>query len=161
MIVYDIFPQGESGYWSDLTRSFVVGRAERKARRIFETVLEAQEASLNFLREGVSGEDAMDRACKVVEKRGYRTVREIFAGKAEVVDSGFIHSLGHGVGLTIGERPYLTFLSKDRLRRGQVVTVEPGIYLPGYGGVRIEDTVVITRSGVNVLGNVEKELELT
>jgi len=78
----------------------------------------------------------MDRACRVIEQRGYRTVREIFQGKAKGIPSGFTHSLGHGVGLTIGERPYLTFLSKDPLRKSQVVTVEPGVYLPRYGGVR-------------------------
>lgn len=161
LIIFDIFPQAESGYWSDITRTFVVGRADRKTRRMFATVRESQESSLDFLQEGVSGEDAMDQACKVIEKGGYRTVREIFAGKAKGVTSGFIHSLGHGVGLTIGERPYLTFLSKDPLRHNGVVTVEPGIYLPGFGGVRIEDTVVITRTGVTVLGKVEKELELS
>jgi Xaa-Pro aminopeptidase len=161
LVVFDIFPQAESGYWFDLTRSFVVGRADRKARHLFETVSEAQNVSVDFLREGVSGEEAMYKACRVIERRGYRTVREIFQGKAKGITSGFTHSLGHGVGLTIGERPYLTFLSKDPLRKSQVVTVEPGVYLPRYGGVRIEDTVVITSRGVSYLAKVEKELELT
>lgn len=160
LVVFDIFPQAESGYWFDLTRSFVVGRADRKARHLFETVSDAQNASLDFLREGVSGDEAMDRACRVIEQRGYRTVREIFQGNAKGIPSGFTHSLGHGVGLTIGERPYLTFLSKDPLRKSQVVTVEPGVYLPRYGGVRIEDTVIITSRGVSYLAKVEKELEL-
>ena len=161
LIVFDIFPQAESGYWFDLTRSFVVGRADSKARRMFDTVYDAQTASLDFLREGVSGEEAMYKACRVIEKGGYRTVREIFEGKSKSVTSGFTHSLGHGVGLTIGERPYLTFLSKDLLRNGQVVTVEPGVYLPRYGGLRIEDTVVIKPRRITSLANVEKELELT
>lgn len=160
-IVFDIFPQAESGYWSDLTRSFIIGRADAKAKRLYEAVLDAQSASLAFLREGVTGDEAMSRACDVVEQHGYRTVREVFNGKAKAIPSGFSHSLGHGVGLTIGERPYLTFLSNDRLRSGQVVTVEPGIYLPKYGGVRIEDTVVITPRGIDNLASVEKELELT
>lgn len=160
LIVFDIFPQAESGYWFDLTRSFMIGRADSRARRMFETVYDAQTASLDFLREGVSGEEAMYRACRVIERGGYRTVREIFEGKSKSVTSGFTHSLGHGVGLTIGERPYLTFLSKDLLRNGQVVTVEPGVYLPRYGGVRIEDTVVITPRRITNLANVEKELEL-
>jgi Xaa-Pro aminopeptidase len=86
---------------------------------------------------------------------------QIFQGNAKGIHSGFTHSLGHGVGLTIGERPYLTFLSKDPLRKSEVVTVEPGVYLPRYGGVRIEDTVVITSRGVSYLAKVEKELELT
>jgi Xaa-Pro aminopeptidase len=161
LIVFDIFPQSESGYWFDLTRSFVIGRANTKARRIYEAVEEAQSVSLHFLRPGVTGEAAMGKACDAIERRGFRTVREIFEGKTKRIGSGFTHSLGHGVGLTIGERPYLSFQSRDPLRVAQVVTVEPGIYLPNYGGVRIEDTVAITSRGVEQLGRVEKELELT
>ncbi len=159
-IVFDIFPQAETGYWFDLTRTFVVGRADAKAKRLFETVYEAQRASLDLLRGGVTGEDAMVTACNVIERAGYHTVREIYEGKAKRLPSGFNHSLGHGVGLTIGERPYLGFLSKDPLKSGQVVTVEPGVYMPKYGGVRIEDTVAITPSGVETLANVEKVLEI-
>jgi Xaa-Pro aminopeptidase len=161
LIVFDIFPQSETGYWFDLTRSFVIGRADAKAKRLFETVSEAQNRSLDFLREGVTGEEAMLRACRVIEHAGYRTVREVFEGRSKSVSSGFSHSLGHGVGLTIGERPYLSFLSRDPLKSGQVVTVEPGIYLPRYGGVRIEDTVVITPRGIGNFTSIDKELELT
>ena len=161
LIVFDIFPQARTGYWFDLTRSFVIGRADSKAKRLFESVGEAQNASLDLLREGVTGEAAMLEACHVIERNGYRTVREIFEGRCKRIDSGFFHSLGHGVGLTIGERPYLSFLSKDPLKRDQVVTVEPGIYLPKYGGVRIEDTVRITSRGVDNLTSIDKELEVT
>ena len=139
----------------------MIGRADAKAKRLFESVSEAQNAGLDLLREGVTGEAAMLEACRVIERYGYRTVREIFEGKSKSIGSGFTHSLGHGVGLTIGERPYLSFLSKDPLKRGQVVTVEPGVYLPRYGGVRIEDTVVITSKGVDNLASIDKELELT
>lgn len=161
LIVFDIFPQAGTGYWFDLTRSFVIGRADAKAKRLFETVGEAQNASLDLLKEGVTGEDAMLKACQAIEHAGYRTVREVFEGRSKSISSGFNHSLGHGVGLTIGERPYLSFLSKDPLKRGEIVTVEPGIYLPRYGGVRIEDTVVITSRGIDNLASVDKELELT
>lgn len=160
LIVFDIFPQAESGYWCDLTRTFVVGRADAKSRRLYDTVFEAQSECLGMLRQGTTGEEAMLKACEVIERRGYRTIREIFQGKAKSIPSGFNHSLGHGVGLTIGERPYLGFLSKEPLKKRQVVTVEPGIYFPGYGGVRIEDTVAITSRGVDPLAHVEKELEL-
>jgi Xaa-Pro aminopeptidase len=87
-------------------------------------------------------------------------VREVYEGKAKSISSGFNHSLGHGVGLTIGERPNLGLLSKDPLKVGGVVTVEPGVYLPKYGGVRIEDTVKITQKGYENLARVEKELEI-
>jgi hypothetical protein len=160
LIVFDIFPQAGTGYWFDLTRSFVIGRADLKAKRLFETVTEAQNASLDFLKHGVTGESAMLKACQVIEHRGYRTIREVFEGKTRSISSGFNHGLGHGVGLTIGERPYLSFLSKDPLKSRQVVTVEPGIYLPRYGGVRIEDTVLITARGIDDLSSVDKELEL-
>jgi Xaa-Pro aminopeptidase len=160
LIVFDIFPQAESGYWSDLTRTFVLGRASAKAKHIYDAVLDAQTSSLDFVRPGISGDEAMVKACDVIERHGFRTVREVFEGKSNSLASGFNHSLGHGVGLTIGERPYLSFLSKEPLKARQVVTIEPGVYLPGYGGVRIEDTVAITSRGVENLTGVEKEFEI-
>ncbi len=120
----------------------------------------AQHASLDVLRAGVTGEEAMVAACDMVERGGYKTMRQVYEGKVKDLNSGFNHSLGHGVGLTIGERPYLSFLSEDPLRSSHVVTVEPGVYLPGYGGVRIEDTVLITPKGFENLAKVESELEL-
>jgi len=161
LIVFDIFPQAETGYWFDMTRSFVVGRADRKAKRFFEAVYEAQTSSLDYLRPGRTGAEAMSNACDIIEKHGYRTLRDVYQGKLKVLNNGFNHGLGHGVGLTIGERPYLSLLSKEPLKEGQVVTVEPGIYFPGYGGLRIEDTVAIRSRGVDNLASVPKELELT
>ncbi len=127
---------------------------------MFEAVKTAQMASLDFLRAGVTGEAAMEVSCDTIERAGYRTVREIFQGKAKSISEGYIHSLGHGVGLTIGESPYLSLSAKDPLKSGEVVTVEPGVYLPGYGGVRIEDTVAVKSKRVEILAKVEKELEL-
>lgn len=161
LIVFDIFPQAESGYWSDITRTYVIGKASKKDKQLYDTVYEAQHVSLDSIRAGISGEEVMSKACDVIERRGYRTVRDVFLGKTKGISAGFIHSLGHGVGLTIGERPSLNFLSKQPLKSGQIVTVEPGVYLPGYGGVRIEDTVLITKRGVNVLARVDKEFEIT
>jgi Xaa-Pro aminopeptidase len=161
LIVFDIFPQAGSGYWSDLTRTFVLGRADPKARKMYETVHEAQSEALDYLRAGVTGDATMNLACDVIERAGFQTVRRIYEGDKKKVTSGFIHALGHGVGLTIGESPYLSLNSKAALRAGEVVTVEPGVYLPGYGGVRIEDTVLIKAKGIENLAHVEKELELT
>jgi len=160
LIVFDIFPQSESGYWFDLTRTFVVGRADRRSRVLYNAVQAAQDAALNVLREGLPAQSAMSEACDVIEKHGFRTVRDIYNGKAQKISSGFIHSLGHGVGLTIGERPYLSLQSKDSLKTGNVVTVEPGVYIPKFGGVRIEDTVHITAKGCETLSNTRKEFEL-
>ncbi|MGP8070680.1 MAG: M24 family metallopeptidase [Candidatus Bathyarchaeia archaeon] len=161
LMVFDVFPQAPSGYWSDMTRSFVVGRADARARKLFEAVRDAQMASLDYLRVGITGKAAMELSCDIIERAGYRTIREIFQGKTKSLSSGFIHSLGHGVGLTIGESPYLSLASEDSLRSGEIVTVEPGVYLPGYGGVRIEDTVAVRPRGVEILTKVEKELELS
>lgn len=161
LIVFDIFPQAASGYWFDLTRTFVVGKASPKDKQLYDTVHEAQRVCLGSIRAGITGEDVMSKACDVIERRGYRTIREVFQGKAKGISSGFNHSLGHGVGLTIGERPYLSFLSREPLKSRQVVTVEPGVYLPRYGGVRIEDTVSITERGIDSLARVDKEFELT
>ena len=160
LIVFDIFPQSESGYWFDLTRTFVIGSADRRSRAVFDAVQDAQYAALAILREGLSAQSAMSRACDVIERHGYRTVRDIYNRKAEKISSGFIHALGHGVGLTIGERPYLSLQSTDSLKTGNVVTVEPGVYLPKFGGVRIEDTVHITARGCELLSNTRKEFEL-
>jgi Xaa-Pro aminopeptidase len=160
LIVFDIFPQAGSGYWFDLTRSFTIGKADNKTRHIFAAVTEAQEASLEMLQEGLSADKVMSKACDVIERNGFKTIREVYEGKMREVQSGFTHSLGHGVGLTIGERPFLTLQSKDTLKCGQVVTVEPGVYIPRLGGVRIEDTVTITKHGYRNLSNVQKILEL-
>ena len=161
LIVFDIFPQAENGYWSDLTRTFVLGRADARARKMYETVSAAQADALEHLRAGVTGKASMNRACDVIEREGFQSVRQIYSGEKRDVASGFIHSLGHGVGLTIGENPYLSFSGREPLKAGEVVTVEPGVYLPGYGGVRIEDTVVIKPKGIENLAHVEKQLELT
>jgi Xaa-Pro aminopeptidase len=102
----------------------------------------------------------MNSACDFFERRGFKTIRAVLKGDRDAVKVGFIHSLGHGVGLTIGERPYLSLFSDEGLRKNQVVTVEPGLYEPGVGGVRIEDTVVIKKRGVDNLTPLEKELEI-
>ena len=144
-IVIDIFPQHkEHGYWGDLTRTIVKGRADERLRKIYRAVFAAQRAALDLLRAGVTGKtvDAAVRA--VFEKRGFGTA--ISGGMAE----GFTHSTGHGVGLDIHEFPSLSPMG-GRLKEGQVVTVEPGLYYRRAGGVRIEDTVVVTRRGWKLL----------
>lgn len=161
LIIFDIYPQAESSYWCDMTRSFVIGQADSRAKRIYDAVFEAETETLDYLCEGVTGEEAVSKACDIVERHGYRTVRDVYSGKTKSISSGLTHTLGHGVGLTIGERPHLTFGNNRPLKRGSVVTVEPGVYFAGYGGARIEDTVVITSRGAESLTAAEKELELT
>lgn len=131
-------------YKTDMTRTFVVGRPSEKQREIYETVLEANLASHAEIRDGAAGADVHNTAMAVIEKAGYGEY--------------FIHGLGHGVGLEVHEGPSLGRTSKDVLSRGNVVTNEPGIYIHGYGGVRIEDTVLVTESEAERLTRTPKDL---
>lgn len=134
------------GYCSDLTRTMLVGRVSAKIKQIHKLVLEAQEAAIKFLRPGVTTLQADRVARDVIERAGF--------GKE------FGHGLGHGIGRDIHELPRLHYNAADEeLRPGMIVTIEPGIYLPGEGGVRIEDDVLITHSGCEVLSSLERSFE--
>jgi Xaa-Pro aminopeptidase len=158
-IVFDIFPAEPDGYWHDCTRTYSFSSPSKKVKDMFDTVLNAQTLALDRIREQVPGKDVMIDVCKLIEKRGYPTVRSLLKGDKEARSKGFIHALGHGVGLTIGERPYLSLFSKEPLRKNSVVTVEPGLYDPRVGGVRIEDIVVVGSPPEN-LTPLSKEIEL-
>lgn len=159
-IIFDIFPLMESGYWYDLTRTYVIGRIPSEIKRMHEAVLEAQLNALDEIREGRATKEVAESSCGVVEKHGFLTMRSLLKGVLRARTTGFNHGLGHGVGLTIGERPYLTVLSDERLTEGNVVTVEPGVYEPGRGGVRIEDTVFVTSGKVRNPATLHKDLEI-
>ena len=134
------------GYCSDLTRTLMIGRVSEKMKKIYKIVLDAQAAAIKFLRPGVTTMQADRVARDVIEKAGF--------GKQ------FGHGLGHGIGREIHELPVMRKTGgEEELRPGMVVTVEPGIYLPGEGGVRIEDDVLITHSGCEVLTTLDKTLE--
>jgi Xaa-Pro aminopeptidase len=151
-IVIDIFPRHKvHGYWGDITRTVARGPVLPAVRRMYGAVKAAQQAALRRLKPGVSGVTVHQTVEQVLEERGFKT--RVGDGVAE----GFIHGTGHGVGLDIHEAPPLG-KSKGRLRAGHVVTVEPGLYYPGLGGVRVEDTVVITRGGWRYLATCPKRL---
>ena len=133
------------GYCSDMTRTLCLGPpASATARRMVEVVGASQRAGVEAVRAGAEGK-AVDDVCRAV------------IGEAGWADA-FLHSTGHGVGLEIHEEPRVSSASTDTLVAGHVVTVEPGVYLPEHGGVRIEDTVVVTEDGCTVLTNATKEL---
>jgi Xaa-Pro aminopeptidase len=132
------------GYCSDMTRTVSVGDPGPDARRIWDVVRESQSAGRDAVRAGVDC-SAVDRAC-----------RDVIAA-AGWADS-FVHGTGHGVGLEIHEAPRVAASARDTLDPGSVVTVEPGVYLPGVGGVRIEDTVVVTPGGSDPLTAFPKHL---
>jgi len=153
-IVIDIFPQHkEHGYWGDLTRTVVKGRASEPVRRMYNAVRAAQKAALAALRAGTTGQMVDTAVRKVFEERGFVT------GVSRGIPEGFTHSTGHGVGLDIHESPSLSPMG-GRLRAGQVVTVEPGLYYKGFGGIRIEDTVVVTQRGWKPLAKCAGRLEV-
>ena len=144
-IVIDIFPRHlEHGYWGDLTRTVVKGAPSPELKKMYAAVKAAQRAALAEIRAGVSGRRVHRTAAAVLAGRGFKT--GLLDGRAQ----GFIHSTGHGVGLEVHEAPSLG-LRPGRLRAGHVVTVEPGLYYFRQGGVRIEDTVLVTRGGCRKL----------
>lgn len=138
------FGSVRGGYLSDMTRTVGVGKVSDELRLIYEAVLEAHTAALNAVAAGKSGKELDRIARESLTARGY--------------GQHFTHGLGHGVGLFIHEDPKLSQTSEDTLEAGNVVTVEPGVYIPGVGGVRIEDLVLVTRSGHEVLSKSPKEL---
>jgi Xaa-Pro aminopeptidase len=158
-IVFDIFPSEPDGYWHDLTRTYLFGSPPSKVKEMYDAVLEVQTSALDMVKEQVPCKEMMASACKSFERKGYPTARQIVKGNKEARTRGFMHGLGHGVGLTIGERPYLSLYGKDHLRKGSVVTIEPGLYEPRWGGVRIEDIVVVGSPSEN-LTPLSKDIEL-
>ena len=125
------------GYRADMTRTLVVGKPSKKQEKIFSIVKEAQEKAFQSVKSGKKAKDIDAIARNFIKEAGYGEY--------------FVHGLGHGVGLNVHEPPTLNSQSKDRLKAGNVVTIEPGIYIPGFGGVRIEDTVLVKRRGAERL----------
>ena len=132
------------GYCSDMTRTICVGRADRAMRDLYSAVLEAQLAGIAAVRSGVAAQQVDAAARNVL--------------RSHKLDKYFIHSLGHGVGIEIHESPRLAKGEAQTLETGMVVTIEPGAYVPGKGGVRIEDMVLVTETGCEVLTPTSKEL---
>ena len=144
-IIIDIFPKNEkTGYWGDLTRTVCKGEPSKELKHLHKTVLSAQITSLQNIKAGACADDIHKKIQIYFEKRGYKT------NTNGIKNSGFIHGTGHGVGLDIHEAPRIG-RSGDILKSGDIVTIEPGLYYPGLGGVRIEDTICVTKSGFDML----------
>ena len=133
-----------AGYCADITRTVVVGRASEQQREVYDVVREANQQASHEIRAGMSGREADAIARSFIEQRGYG---ELFG-----------HGLGHGVGLEVHEAPRLARTADGPLSEGAVVTIEPGVYRPGWGGVRIEDDVVLDPAGPRILTNFTREL---
>ena len=153
-IILDIFPRDEhTGYFGDMTRTVVRGRASEDLRRQFNAVRDAQHIALKKIRAGINGNTVHQAVQKLFEERGYKT------GLRNGRQSGFFHGTGHGLGLEIHEAPRVSIV-RARLEAGHVVTVEPGLYYPGVGGVRIEDVVLLTTRGCRVLSKFPVVMEV-
>jgi len=142
MVLLD-FGSRVGGYCSDMTRTVVLGPASEQQEEIYDLVLRSHLAGIEAVAPGASGKEVDAAARSIIEDAGH--------------GERFAHGLGHGVGIDIHEAPRFSKTSDDSLRVGDVVTVEPGVYLPDWGGIRIEDCVLVTEGGYEVLGNSPKD----
>jgi Xaa-Pro aminopeptidase len=158
-IIVDIFPMDLSTrYYSDMTRTFVKGEPNEGLQQMYDAVLESQETALSMIKAGVNGRDVHRKVADVLHEAGYKTnVHDQEPGKP--LTKGFFHGTGHGVGLEIHEAPRVS-LADDELIPGDVVSVEPGVYDPEIGGVRIEDLVVVTEGGCRNLTGFPKQFRV-
>ncbi len=136
----------QDGYCSDMTRMLFLGTPSAKVKRAYKAVLEAQLAGVDAVRDGVAASRVDAAARNVLKSYG-------LAG-------AFVHSTGHGLGLEIHEPPRIGKKDKTRLAEGMAITIEPGVYIEGFGGIRIEDTVVVTKTGCEILTPTPKSLRI-
>lgn len=153
-IIFDVFPRSSvTRYYADMSRTVVRGTPSPELKRLYQTVKDAQEEAIAQVRAGADGTKIHRRICERFEAAGYTT--GLVNGRMQ----GYFHGTGHGVGLDVHEHPRIS-RNGSILQEGEVVTVEPGLYYPGLGAVRIEDMVLVTRDGCRNLTNFPKTLEL-
>jgi Xaa-Pro aminopeptidase len=142
-VLLDFGVKAKGGYCSDMTRTIYFGTATDKFRKMYKTVLNAQTKAINSVKESVAGTNVDKIARNHIVSQGFTTIP---------------HSLGHGIGLQVHEKPFLSPKSKDKLKVGTVFSIEPGIYLPGYGGIRIEDLIVLGKNGPKIITHANRKL---
>ncbi len=150
-ILIDIFPRLKTErYYADMSRTVVKGEPEKEIKEMYKAVKHAQDAAFALVKDGVTCKEVHNLVCAVFEERGYGTIRK---GSKK----GFIHSTGHGVGLDLHENP-IVGNNDYTLREGNVITIEPGLYDPEVGGIRLEDMVLVLKNGCEKLTKLEKKL---
>jgi len=155
-IVLDVFPKSvKKRYVSDMTRTVVKGRASKAVKKMFETVLQIRDTATDTIGAGVLGSEMQNLCFNLFEKAGYQTIK---GGKK--ISKGYLHGFGHGVGLEVHEGPSMSEFYKYPLEEHNVVSVEPGLYDPEIGGVRIEDIVDVTKKGCSKITKMEVCLEV-
>jgi Xaa-Pro aminopeptidase len=156
-IVFDLFPRDKAtGCYADMTRTYVVGEPSDEVKEWHRLVMEALETSTAAVKPGVNGRELFEGVCEIFHDAGYKT--QLHKEPGEVLEDGFFHGLGHGVGLEVHELPSMGRIGHD-LIPGDVVTVEPGLYKSGHGGLRLEDLVLVTTDGHEVLTDYPYDLE--
>jgi Xaa-Pro aminopeptidase len=154
-IIIDIFPRSQkTGYFGDITRTVVRGRASEAVKKLYDTVLHGQKIAFQKIGAGTSTREIHQCVQQFFKQRGYTT------GKRDGRMEGFFHGTGHGLGLEVHEAPRMGATSTGKLKAGQVVTVEPGLYYPEVGGVRLEDVALVTAGGARNLTRFENFLEI-
>jgi Xaa-Pro aminopeptidase len=156
-IVFDLFPRDrETGVYTDMTRTYVVGTPSDEVREYHRLAKEALDRVVAEVRPGVNGRALMQLTCDLFAEHGYPT--PLTKEPGQVLDSGFFHGLGHGVGLEVHERPWMSRAGDD-LVAGDVIAIEPGLYRAGYGGVRLEDIAIVTDDGIELVTDYPYGLE--
>jgi Xaa-Pro aminopeptidase len=156
-IVFDLFPRDKAtGCYSDMTRTYVVGEPSDELKEWYTLVKQALDSSTAEVKPGVNGNTLFREVCEHFQQAGYKT--QLNKEPGEVLEDGFFHSLGHGVGLEVHELPYMGRTGQD-LVPGDVITIEPGLYRSGYGGLRLEDIVVVTDDGHEVITDYPYDLK--
>ena len=154
-IIVDVYPRSQKTfYYGDATRTFCRGRAPEALKKMYATVKEGQELGLSMIRSDVDGRKIHEAIHDLFRRRGYET------GEKDGRRQGFFHGTGHSIGLEVHEEPLRITYRDCRLKTGNVMSVEPGLYYKGIGGVRIEDLVCVTRSGCDILAGFPKQLEV-
>ena len=154
-IIIDIFPRiKQSGYWGDISRTVVKGKAPGIVKKAYKAVSAACEYAKTLIKPGAVPAEIHNAAKELMEKRGFKT------GRKNEHNFGFFHGLGHSLGLEIHETPAFNPRTFEPLKGGEVITVEPGLYYPEWGGVRLEDVITVTKDGCNCLTQMENILEI-
>lgn len=153
-IVLDIFPRSTAtGYWGDLTRTVCRGPAPAELKKMYAAVKAAQAVALKEVKAGAWTDTVHVAAAGKLDRRGFKTETN------DGIPQGFIHGTGHGVGLEIHEAPRVSSANHQKLRAGMIITIEPGLYYPELGGIRIEDTILVTKEGYEMLAPCPKRFE--
>jgi Xaa-Pro aminopeptidase len=159
VVLFDLFPRDrESACYSDFTRTFTTGPAPDELREYHRLAKEALDLAIAAVRPGVKGSDIHRQVCELFHEHGHKT--QLHKEEGESLVDGYFHATGHGVGLEVHERPGVGRVESEPLVEGDVIALEPGLYRAGYGGVRLEDLVLVTADGCEVLTHYPYELEL-